>query len=178
MLSSALANLNVREKQMKNGFLFTLLSISLALQAPCALANDQARPENIGEFIMQMQALTLRPLVDYCISEHPERSDDLNRAYEKFAEKLLETGQPAIEALSTDPSFNSPVPEEMRVKVEEFGEAMLTEAQGLDSNTYCNSIHIRMREATVEQLRAGIFQHYDDFIQHTFDTDPDDNPEP
>lgn len=151
-------------------FFLMPLCIGLFIHAPCAFANDQEPQVTLGEFIVQMPALTSRPLVDYCASEKPELRDDLDGEYKSFIQKLVEAGHPLSVSLSSDPSFKSPVPEEMKDQVERIGEMMLTEVRRVDSNAYCSTILIRMREATVEQLRTQIMQTYDGFRQRALDT--------
>ena len=144
-----------------------VLCIGLFCGASFAFASDEKAPETIGEFVLQTPALTSRPLVNYCVLAQPGLSDALNGEYESFIRKITEAGKPLAERLSSDQNFASPVSPEMRAQVERVGEAMLAQVKKGDSSTYCNNIIQRMRDATVEQLRAQINQAYDGYRQLT-----------
>jgi len=124
----------------------------------------------LGEFILQMPALTSRPLVDYCASGQPGLREELEGEYKKFLEKLLEAGRPLHESLSSDPDFLSPMPEELENQVKQAGEMMLAEVKRVDSDAYCKTIIKRMREATVGQLRIQINQSYESYRQRARDS--------
>ncbi len=151
-------------------FLFMAICLGFNFHVPRVLASDEHPQVSLGEFIVQMPALTTRPLMDYCTSEQPELREELEGKYKNFLEKLLEAGRPLSESFSSDPDFLSPVPEKLENQVKQVSEMMLAEVKRVDSNAYCNTIITRMSEATVGQLRVQINQSYEGYRQHARDT--------
>lgn len=154
------------------------LCIGFIVPAPRILAADPTAQVTLGEFVSQMPALTSRPLISYCASEHSELRDGLEEAYEAFLDKLSKASRPLFDSFSSDPDFNSPVPEQMKGQVEKIGEMMLTEVKRLDSSVYCSTILTRMQETTVEQLREQIMKSYEGYRQSTQGTDAVDSGAP
>lgn len=157
----------VKSTHMKYRCTLLALAIAPGTSSPVVLANGPEQSERLGDYILQMPALTTRPIVDHCTAKKPDIANEIEAEYAAFMAKLMEAGRPLHERLASEPGFAGPVPIELKKEVSAVGEAMLARVRELDPGRFCPTMMTRMRETSIELLRNQIEQSYLEYLRRT-----------